>query len=214
MRRLPLVPTLMTVVMAGIMVWLGIWQLQRREWKHQLIASLEAAQHLPPVTASEFYRSMIGAGSVQYRRAVVACRPGRVAPYDIKGGESATGESGFLIVVACRDPAFQHRKGPDLVVVAGWSGRPDPPDPLIVDAEFDGTIIERPYDKQPGRPAFMLIPKTAVPPLVPSRTPSPEDLPDSHLSYAIQWFSFAVTLAVIYLIFVFRRQADPTKLRT
>ncbi|QXQ07014.1 SURF1 family protein [Sphingosinicellaceae bacterium] len=207
-RRLPLIPTLMTLVMVGTMIWLGFWQLQRREWKHRLIASLEAAEHLPPATPSDFYRAMIGAGSVQYRRAVVACHPGRVTPYDVRGGESATGQSGFLIVVACREPAYTHKKGPDLVVVAGFSDRPELRAPLIVDTEFDGTIIERPYDKQPGRPLFMLIPKTAVPPLTPSRLPSPEDLPDSHLSYAIQWFSFATILAVIYAIFVFRRQRD------
>lgn len=210
MKRLPLVPTLMTLVMTGILVWLGAWQLQRREWKHQLIASLEAAQHLPPVTASEFYRAMIGAGSVQYRRAVVACHPGRVVPYDIKGGESASGEGGFLVLVACSHPAG---RGPDLVAVAGWTRDPSPP-PLTVDTEFDGTIIEHPYDKHPGRPAFMLIPRTAVPPLAPSRMPVPEDLPDNHMSYALQWFSFAVTLIVIYAIFVFRRRPSPRKLRT
>ena len=205
MRRLPLIPTLMTLIMVGAMIYLGFWQLERREWKHKLIASLEAAQHLPPVTPSEFYRSMIGAGSVQYRRAVVACHPGRVTPYDFRGGESATGQSGFLVLIACREPAFTRGRGPDIVVVAGFSDRPELRQPLIVDTEFDGTIIERPYDKQPGRPMFMLIPKTAVPPLKPSRLPSPEDLPDSHLSYAVQWFSFATILAVIYAIFILRR---------
>ena len=205
MRRLPLIPTIMTLVMVGYMIHLGFWQLERREWKHKLIASLEAAQHLPPVTPSEFYRSMIGAGSVQYRRAVVACHPGRVTPYDIRGGESAKGQSGFLVLIACREPAFVHKQGPDLVVVAGFSDRPELRTPLVVDTEFEGTIIERPYDKEQGRPRFMLIPNTAVAPLTPSRLPSPEDLPDSHLSYAVQWFSFAAILAVIYAIFIFRR---------
>ena len=50
MKRLPLIPTLMTVIMVGFMVWAGFWQLQRREWKHDLIARLQAAQTLPPVT--------------------------------------------------------------------------------------------------------------------------------------------------------------------
>lgn len=209
MRRLPLVPTVMTLLMVGVMVWLGFWQLQRREWKHDLIARLEAAQTLPPVTPRDFYRAMIGAGSVQYRRAIVACRPGRVTPYDIRGGESAKGQSGFLVLVACREPAFTRHRGPDLVVVAGFSDRPELRQPLIVDTEFEGTIVERPYEKQAGRPMFMLIPKTAVAPLQPSRLPSPGDLPDSHLSYAIQWFAFAATLLIIYTIFVFRRGREP-----
>ncbi len=48
----------------------------------------------------------------------------------------------------------------------------------------------------------MLIPDTAVPPLLPSRIPTPGDLPDSHLSYAFQWLAFAVTLMVVYVIYV------------
>ncbi len=212
MMRLPLIPTLMTVVMVGFMVWAGFWQLQRREWKHDLITRLQAAQTLPPVTPREFYRAMIGAGSVQYRRAVVACRPGPVTPYDVRGGASATGQSGFLIVVACRDPAYTRGRGPDLVVVAGFSDRPELRAPLVVDTEFDGTVIERPYGKEAGRPLFMLIPKTAVPPLTPSRVPTPDDLPDSHLSYAFQWFGFAATLSIIYGIFVWRRR-DSTATR-
>lgn len=205
MRRLPLWPTLFTLVGVVTMIGFGVWQLQRRVWKHDLIARLEAAQTLPPVTPREFYKAMIGAGSVQYRRAVVACRPGRVAPYDLRGGASATGQSGFLVLVACKDPPLTRGKSPDLVVVVGFSARVDVA-PLVVDAEFDGIVVERPYAKQPNRPMFMLIPKTAVPPLTPSRVPTPGDLPDSHLNYAFQWFSFAAILAVIYGIFVWRRR--------
>ena len=205
--RWPIVPTLMTLVMVLAMIGLGIWQLQRREWKHALLASLDAARTLPPVTPREFYRAIIGAGSVQYRRAVVTCRPGRVAPYDIKGGASATDVSGFLVLVACKDPPLTHGRGPDLVVVAGWSARPDPPSPLLVDAEFDGVVVENPYGSAPNRPKFMLIPRTAVPPLLPSRVPTPGDLPDPHLNYALQWFAFAATLGVIYALWLRRWRA-------
>ena len=212
MRRLPLIPTVMTLVMLAVLVRLGFWQLERREQKHRLIADLEAAETLPPVTPSEFYRAMIGAGSVQYRRAHVICRPGRVTPYDFRGGESAAGQSGFLVLVACREPAYTRGRGPDLVVVAGFTDRPELRAPLVVDTEFDGTVIERPYGKAAGRPMFMLIPKTAVPPLQPSRLPTPGDLPDNHLSYALQWFAFAATLAIIYGLFVFGRMRKARQL--
>lgn len=205
MKRLPLWPTLFTVVAVGFMVWAGFWQLRRSEWKHNLIAQLEAAPSLPLVTPREFFKAMVGEGSVQYRRATIACRPGRVAPYDLKGGASASGESGFLVLVACRTPAVQNGRAPDIVVVAGFSLRPDVA-PLIVDAEFEGTVIERPYGRDKDRPTFMLMPRTAVAPLTPARVPTPGDLPDSHLSYAFQWFGFATTLAVIYGIFVRRRR--------
>ena len=48
----------------------------------------------------------------------------------------------------------------------------------------------------------MLIPATAVAPLARSRLPVPADLPDNHLSYAVQWMAFAVTLAAVYLVYL------------
>ncbi len=132
---------------------------------------------------------------LQYRRATIDCRPGRVRPYDVKGGTSAADDGGFLVLVACTPR-------PDVVVVAGWTLRPDTVTALDVEATFTGTLIARPYGDAPGRPRLMLIPTTAVPPLVPSRTPTPDDLPDNHLSYALQWLAFAVTLAVVYLVYL------------
>ena len=206
MKRLPLLPTLMTFVMLTVLISLGIWQLQRREWKHALIAQLEAAQSQPLLAPRDYYQAMIGEKSVQYRRAELPCSPGTVLPYDLKGGSSLTGTSGYLVLVSCRP----NRKAPDIVAVAGWTQRPDAAAvPVTVDTVFRGLIIERPYGRTPGRPQFMLIPDTAVPPLQRSRLPSPQDLPDNHLSYAGQWFGLAVVLAAIYGLWLRRRLQTP-----
>ncbi len=214
-RGLPVAATLLTLAMIPLLIGLGVWQLHRRAWKHDLIARLEAARTLPPVTPHDYYRAMIGATDLQYRRAEVDCRPGRVAPYDIRGGESATssgdgatgsgggGEGGFLVVVDCHSPPGRgERRRPDLVVVAGWTPRPDATHALDLDTTFTGTLIEHPYGSASDRPRFMLIPTTATPGLLPSRLPDPADLPDNHLSYALQWFAFAATLAVVYAVYV------------
>jgi surfeit locus 1 family protein len=45
----------------------------------------------------------------------------------------------------------------------------------------------------------------AAPPLASlsqSRIPTTEDIPDNHMAYAVQWFGFAATLAIIYLVYV------------
>lgn len=209
MKPVPLGATILTLVMVPVLIALGCWQLERREWKHGLIAQLESASHLPIVGPVDVSAAKSGGQSLQYRRARIDCRPGRVAPYDIKGGTSADDQGGFLVLVSCRDPAKAYPQAPDLVVVAGWTVRPDIK-ALDVDASFTGTLIERPYGDAPGRPGFMLIPTTAVPPLQPSRIPVPDDLPDSHLSYALQWFSFAIILTVIYLVYVgkWRRERE------
>ena len=200
MKRLPLGATILTLLMIPALIALGVWQLERRAWKHALIARLEAAKSLPPVTPHDYYRAMIGLADLQYRHAEVDCRPGKVAPYDVKGGTSADDQGGFLVLVDCNDPA-RHAK-PDLVVVAGWTLRPATVTSLDLDTRFAGTLIEHPYGTAPGRPQFMLIPATAAPGLLPSRIPVPDDLPDNHLSYALQWFAFAATLAVIYALYV------------
>lgn len=195
-RGVPLGATVLTLLMLPVLLGLSYWQFAiRLPWKHELVARLEAAKTLPQLTAADLGQA--GVADLQYRRAGVDCRPGRVKPYDVKGGTSAADDGGFLILVTC-DVAAR----PNLVVVAGWTLRPDTVTTLDVDAHFDGTLIERPYGDARDKPRFMLIPTTAVPPLVPSRVPVPDDLPDNHLSYALQWLAFAVTLAVVYLVYL------------
>lgn len=206
-KRIPVLPTLMTAIMLVVLVSLGAWQLQRRAWKADLIAQLEAAQDAPMLEPADFLAAMVGTRSVQYRRAELPCSPGTVLPYDLKGGGSAGGVTGYLVLVSCRP----NRKAPDIVAVAGWTRRPDAARvPIVVDTVFTGLVIEKPYGDAPGRPQFMLIPDTAVPPLEPSRLPTPQDLPDNHLSYAGQWFGLAVVLAVIYGLWLRRRFAAGT----
>ncbi|WP_439534737.1 SURF1 family protein [Polymorphobacter sp.] len=212
MRRLPVVPSLIVFLLAAFLVGLGVWQLERREWKRQLILAAEVAPQLPPLGPADYVASMTGRASVQYRRAEMVCRPGPVRPYDLRGGSSADGQSGFLVLVSCRP---DQSLAPDIVVVAGWTRRPDIGGlTLDVDAMFKGLIIERPYGDAPGRPQFMLIPDTAAPPLSPSRMPTPGDLPDNHLAYAGQWFGLAAALLVIYALWLRRRtraRADTAK---
>ena len=201
--RFPVAATVLTLAMLPILLGLSYWQFAiRRPWKADLIARLEAARTLPPLTAADLEQP--AAANFQYRRAIIDCRPGRVSPYDIRGGTRAggsdgEGEGGFLILVTC-DPAQQRK--PNVVAVAGWTQRPDRVTTLDVDTRFTGVLIDRPYGDAPGRPRFMLIPATAVAPLVPSRLPVPADLPDNHLSYAVQWLAFAVTLAAVYLVYL------------
>ncbi len=206
-KSVPLLPTLLVAALVAVLAGLGVWQLQRREWKADLIAQLEAAQTLPLLEPIDFQRAMQGEASVQYRRAELPCSPGKVLPYDLKGGSSIGGKSGYLVLVSCRP----NRQPPDIVAVAGWTKRADAGrTDIIVDTIFKGLVIERPYGDAPGRPQFMLIPDTAVPPLLPSRMPTPADLPDNHLSYAGQWFGLALVLVAIYAIWLRRRLRGET----
>jgi surfeit locus 1 family protein len=201
-RRLPLLPTLVVLLLAAGLAGLGVWQLQRAQWKAGLIASLEAASALPELGPQDFHEAMLGLKSVQYRRASHVCRPGRVKPYDLKGGASRSGEGGFLVLVSCRP----NDRPPDIVIVAGWTRAADAmAKSYEVDTYFEGLVIERPYGEARDRPQFMLIPTSAIPELEPARLPSARDLPDNHLAYAGQWFGLSLTLLVIYGLWLRRR---------
>jgi cytochrome oxidase assembly protein ShyY1 len=205
-RRVPIIPTIIAAAGILILCALGKWQLDRREWKHDLIARLAAAPKLPLVTPAEFRSAMMGDISVQYRRASIDCRAGTKTPYDLRPGSSAAGDSGFFVVVSCR-PGDQP---PDIVAVAGWTRRVDAGQtPILLDHQLTGTVIENPYGKQPNRPRFMLIPDAAIPPLATPAQPSAEDLPDNHLAYAGQWFGLAAALAAIYGLWLRRRAVAP-----
>ena len=59
-RRL-LLPTLFAIAGLGVLISLGVWQLQRKEWKETLIATLDrqiSAKAVPlPAQSSERLRS-------------------------------------------------------------------------------------------------------------------------------------------------------------
>lgn len=201
-QRIPIIPTLITAIGVLILCGLGRWQLERREWKRDLIARLEAAATQPPVSPAEFRAAMQGRLSVQYRRAAIGCHTGEKTPYDLRPGSSAKGDSGFYVVVSCRPNDMP----PDIIAVAGWTRRADARDMVLtLDHELTGVVIEKPYGDEPGRPRFMLIPDTAIAPLERPRQPRPADLPDNHLAYAGQWFGLAIALAAIYGLWLRRR---------
>ena len=47
--RFPIILTLLAVVLLGVLLALGTWQVQRMQWKEGLIASAEAAAGQPPL---------------------------------------------------------------------------------------------------------------------------------------------------------------------
>ena len=55
----------------------------------------------------------------------------------------------------------------------------------------------------PGEP--MIVADAPAPGLEASTPPSVADIPNNHLSYAVQWFLFAATATAIYMIALRRR---------
>jgi cytochrome oxidase assembly protein ShyY1 len=195
-RRLPLVPTIMTAVALPLLIGLGVWQLQRMQWKADMLQRIERNRELP-------VSSIAGIPSFDdllFRRIRVdlTCNLGR--PRE-QAGRNIKGQSGYAVVFPCavRGASDSLQR---MQVNAGWSPRTGaaattrPPSGVRT-----GTVI--PVSWGTGQTLGLVLDE-AEPPLVPSAPPTPDTIPNNHRSYAIQWFSFAAILVAVYAAWVRR----------
>ena len=185
-RRLPILPTLVVVAAAAVMVSLGVWQLHRAEWKEGLLRQYDAAMTSGEQVAwpgPEDYEASL------YHRATVTCR--EVRGFDDIAGRSADGANGWAHIARCT-----HGGAGVADVAIGWSRDPNPP------TWPGGTVtgIIAPYGK-----VVRLVAEEPVAGLEPLARPDPQDLPNNHMAYAVQWFFFAVTALVIYALALRKR---------
>lgn len=202
--RWPVIPTIIVAAAVATMIALGVWQLQRKGEKEALIAlhqrnvtilSEVAFPKLPPVDPS-FY----------FRRSTVAClEPVTGSP---RAGRDATGASTYQMIADCRTGA----EGPGVLVSIGT--HPDPARKMDWQGgEVQGVIIPGPeqpslIERMTGRavPArAMLLADPPVPGWGASATLAPDQLPNNHLAYAVQWFIFAAAAALIYMLALRKR---------
>ncbi len=200
MRRLPILPTLIVAAAVVVMIGLGLWQLQRAQWKERLLAEYEAAAAMPPLDLDPLIeRDDDWIPPLGYRRVLVTCH-GRDLKPELRGGRSRDGAGGYAYFVPCR-PGASGLAG-RLVVNAGWSAMPNSDLRLSV----AGLIAGRLGAADQGR--VVLTSATAPPPLKASAPPGPETISNNHLAYAFQWFFFAAAAAVIYLLAARRRRRE------
>jgi surfeit locus 1 family protein len=188
MRRLPIIPTLIVVAAVALMIRLGFWQLERLHEKEALIASAQLA--LRTSAEAEWPRAKSDIEGVLYRHARLDC--GKVVSQTATSGQNAKGEAGWAQVANCALAGGGVAK-----VVLGWS--PLPPKAQWQGGPVTGVIA-------PG-PRLVAVPAQAG--LAENALPDPANLPNNHLSYAVQWFLFAGVALIIYALAVRKRLADP-----
>jgi surfeit locus 1 family protein len=202
MRRIPLLPTLFVLAAAAAMIALGVWQLQRAQWKERLLADYAAAAAMPPLDLDPVLaRPPEPMPPLAFRRVLVTCSAERIAP-DLRAGRSEAGQGGYSYFIPCR-PGANGLAG-RLRVNAGWSAMPD--DTLRL--SMTGIVAGRLGADEPDRP-LTVTSATAAPPLAPSAAASLETISNNHLVYAFQWFFFAAAALVIYAIALRRRLSPP-----
>ena len=169
------------------MVALGVWQLQRKAEKEALLAHYARAVTMSsavpwPLTREDEARAL-------YRHARIDCAS--VERMEAVAGRSHAGRSGWAHVAHCRLP-----EGGEAAVAIGWSN--SPASPQWAGGEVGGYI-------GPAGRSVRLIAAPAQAGLEPLAAPDPADIPNNHLSYAVQWFFFAATALLIYALALRKR---------
>jgi surfeit locus 1 family protein len=232
-RRIPIFSTIVVIAAVLTMIGLGIWQLGRRAEKEALIASYEAAQaqegfqFIAPSLPEAAYTRTIEYCADPTDQTTVSGRNAKgqsgwvhVARCTIGGKWPTTADaarefdkmfakhSGSARTTEAEIAKFVEdvRTAPDLPdyvlepadVVLGWSRSPE-----VVGWKggfVAGTVVPT------GELGFKIVADPPLAGLEPMAKPDPGDLPNNHLAYAGQWFFFALTALVIYVLALRRRR--------
>jgi cytochrome oxidase assembly protein ShyY1 len=185
MRRIPVIPTVLVLAAAGVMIALGLWQLDRMGEKAALLARYDeagqsAAEVAWPHDAEAVQQAL-------YRRARVLCV--RVVGHSGIAGRNAADEVGLAQSAQCLLP-----DGSEAMVVLGWSS-----DPLKAGSWNGGEV------RGIIAPGPRLVADPPLGGLEANAKPDPSEQPNNHLAYALQWFFFAAAAVVIYGLALRRR---------
>jgi surfeit locus 1 family protein len=186
------------VLVAAACVRLGIWQLDRLSQRRSLNASLAALQALPPLELRDRSMSLDAARE----RRIVARGVYDFAAERTWPGRSFEGTPGVALITPLRLP-----DGSAVLVDRGWVPSPDAfhvdhgayrePDTATIIGIARVPPRGRGDVDTTGFLPFIIEVQTAEPARgLPRRWPPPSFGNGPHLSYAIQWFSFALIVLV------------------
>lgn len=231
MRRFPWVLTVVSAVAFAVLVALGVWQVQRLQWKKGLIARAEAVAGNPPAAPSD----VLVADNPEFSRVALTC-PGLAAAPFVELQTIHEGQPGVRLISACRHPGYPQTLLVDRGFVAdSISARPPvsaseapvelvaqvratpAPGPMALAAEGrrffarDNAAMVRALGVDGPVAPWTLFATTSSNPEWLALKPSapPAAFANNHLGYAITWFGLALALAGVYIALL-RRKLNPT----
>lgn len=224
--------TIFSAPLLALLIGLGVWQVQRLQWKEALMDRADAAAAMAPVPVS----SLPPGPDREFRQVIIDCPGLATAPF-VELQSILDGEAGVRLISTCPEPAAP--------------GRPET-GVLLVDRGFvAGTISARPPVTRDGpsirlvavirtasSPGLMALPPegnhffardnaamarvlgvtslvgsetlyavTSTNPDWPALHPSvpPVAFANNHLGYALTWFGLALALIGFYIALVRRK---------
>ncbi|MFI4987299.1 MAG: SURF1 family protein [Alphaproteobacteria bacterium] len=218
-------PTLFTIPALILLIGLGSWQVERLHWKEDLIATRTArssgpSSALPADTADpagyEFSKTRVTGYFLNDKEMYLAARSLNgntgfhvVTPFVLADGSAILVDRGW-IPLERKDPAT--RPAGELageVTILALLRASQRQNWLVPDNEpqhnvwfyVDVPAMARAAGLAQVRPYFIEAGRAPNPGGYPIGGQSHIDLPNNHLQYALTWYSFAVSLTVIYLLY-------------
>jgi surfeit locus 1 family protein len=223
----PIAMTITVVLALAILLTLGTWQVKRLAWKTDLLAKIEASKTAAALPLEQVLHDRAKEDAA-YARVVAVCPGLATAPfaelYAVKEGQAgvrlislcpmaASGfdailvDRGFVADTVSARPAVQI-DDPRPSGVRGVLRRGEartfvtPPDDPIKRRFFarDLAAIAAALGAKHPAPYFLMAETSSNPDLktlVPA--PTPTNVPNSHLGYAITWYGLAAALVGVYL---------------
>ena len=215
----------------AVLIGLGVWQLNRLEWKRGLVAQIEARTKSEPITLEEveqlarqgndpsYYRVKVGGrfhhAKERYLYAVSGGTVGWhvIAPLETADGEMVLVDRGF-VPDALKDPSSRAAGQIDsvtsvtgIVRATGMQGLFVPDNEPDANRWFwrDLRAMSRsmfPEGTIEVAPFFVEADSTPVPGGWPEGGQTRLDIPNNHLQYAITWFLLAGGLVVVYALYL------------
>ena len=204
---------------AALLVSLGLWQLQRLEWKRDILERIETtiagpAAPLPatPYPEAQKYQPVdlqgtIGEGELHVLVSVKRVGAGYriIAPFTTEDGRTILLDRGF---VATEDKAAERQTG--AAHITGNLHWPDDRNGSTPGNDVEGNIwfardIEQMARVLGTEPVLVIV--RAEDPTPPGVTPLPVDtsgIPNDHLQYAITWLSLAAIWLIMTAVYVLR----------
>lgn len=204
-----------------ILTSLGVWQLQRLDWKEAELARIEAMIPAAPVTIPEMpdpvadeYRSVELTGRFDGRDIPVFLSHEvgpiyrLVARFTTDGGRNVMVDRGYVPGLTDLDQASRTVAAED-VTITGNLHWPDEVDDWTPDPDARGVYFGRDVAQLAAaldaEPLLVVTRKASV--NEPPATPLPVStvhIPNNHLGYAIQWFGLAMVWAGMTLFLLWR----------
>jgi len=213
--------TLLCVPLFAILVALGVWQLERLQWKLALIAEIQRNMTLPPLTLdaalalpdADYRRVSLDGHFLNSKEAYVFTTGVHgepvyhvLAPFMLGDGRAVMVDRGF-VPPSLRDPATRAQSVADHI--AGVWRRPDRPGPFTPQPDMvhrvwyarDLASIAQADHVKLAAPAIVEADATPNPGGWPEGGQTRVNLPNDHLQYALTWFFLAASLVGVYLAY-------------